>query len=64
MTTLNQDNDYIGFNIESDIKKQFRLICVEQDETMSEVLLRYIRSYIKNNKKTAWCPNTKYKVNI
>lgn len=49
MIETNQDLEYMGFNIDQALKKQFKRICLEKDENMSEVMIRLIAQYVKNS---------------
>lgn len=45
------DQIMIGFRMEKEIVEEFKQICFEQQDTMTDIVNRAIKGYIKNNKK-------------
>lgn len=40
----------IGFRMEKEILKEFKQICFENQDTMTDIVNKSIKAYIKNNK--------------
>lgn len=40
--------DSIIFKIDKDLKKGFNIKCIENNTNMSEVIVEYIKEYVKN----------------
>ncbi|MDY2801248.1 MAG: hypothetical protein SOV59_08330 [Fusobacterium mortiferum] len=39
----------ITLRIEEDLKKDFKRVCLENDVTQSEIIIKWIENYIKEN---------------
>ena len=40
-------------NIDTDLKREFKIACLVKDQTMSEVLITMMKEYIKTSGKSA-----------
>jgi len=45
-----EDENKILIRVPTKLKKEFQIICLQQDTNMSDVLREYIETYVKNNK--------------
>lgn len=43
-----KSNDAIFMNIDKDLKKEFNIKCIKNNTNMSEVIVDFIRKYVKN----------------
>lgn len=41
---------YLTIRINPELKKEFRLIALQQDKTVTDILLEFIENYVENNK--------------
>lgn len=41
---------YLTIRIKPELKKEFRLIALQQDKTVTDILIDFIEDYVENNK--------------
>ena len=53
MTTFEQtkNQDYIGFYIDSNLKKEFQKLCIDKDTDVTTMLKSYINESVKKHKE-------------
>ena len=41
---------HLTINCDPELKKEFKLVALKQDKTVTDILLEFIKEYVENNK--------------